>query len=271
MSTMINEQQGIDWAAPMWSLVANCIVIVLLATFDKFFSSSKARWFSVHAFANLMVVLAGARATWTTLTDPINAMDGEKYSDVSVFGAGTPWPTIITNSVHIYHMLAFKLTSGDYFHHLLFIPTVGLIGQYYRSGAIRGFLGFMLSGLPGGIDYFNLVLVKHGVMDLYTQKRYCAAINIWIRGPFLVVAAFIMFQASMYGNSPMPWPVCALVGGLAAFNAQYYTKQSVANFAITHSLGHVQERVSVTTGMTVPDWDTLVRSKAIKDPMNTMS
>jgi len=262
---------GIDWAAPMWSLVANGIVIMLLGIFDKCFSSKQARWFSVHAFANLLVVLTGLRATWTTLLDPAEAMNADKYMDSSVFGNATPWPTIITNSVHIYHMLAFNLTSGDYFHHLLFIPTVGLLGQYYRCGAIRGFLGFMLSGFPGGMDYFNLVLVKHGILDLYNQKRYCAAINIWIRGPFLVVAAFIMYQATIYGKNSMPWPVTALVGGLAAFNAQYYTKQSVANFAITHSLGHVEERVSVSTGMAVPDWNTLVRSKVMKEPQDTMS
>ena len=46
-----------------------------------------------------------------------------------------------------------------------------------------------------------------GILDLYNQKRYCAAINIWIRGPFLVVAAFIMYQATIYGKNSMPWPV----------------------------------------------------------------
>lgn len=268
---MAQQQEGIDWAAPQWSVVANVIVIALLFAFDKLFSSSQARWFSVHAFANFLVVITGFNAVIATLTDPIYALNADKYADSSVFGTGTPWPTIITNSVHIYHMLAFDLTSGDYFHHLLFIPTVGALGQYYRCGAIRGFLGFMLSGFPGGLDYFNLVLVKHGVMDLYNQKRYCAAINIWIRGPFLVIAAFVMYQALIYGHNSMPWPALLLVGGLAAFNAQYYTKQSVANFAIEHSLGHVKERVSVTTGMSVPDWKTLVRSKTIKEPQNTMS
>ena len=34
---------GIDWAAPMWSLVANGIVIMLLGIFDKCFSSKQVR------------------------------------------------------------------------------------------------------------------------------------------------------------------------------------------------------------------------------------
>lgn len=133
-------------------------------------------------------------------------------------------------------MLAFPLTRADYFHHLLFIPSLGFIGQYYRLGAFRGFLAFIISGLPGGIDYFNLVLVKHGLLDLLTQKRYCAAINIWIRGPNLVVAVFIIWLSYRYKHDALevPVPAAFLVGILAAFNGQYYTKQSVSNHAIAH-------------------------------------
>jgi hypothetical protein len=80
-----------------------------------------------------------------------------------------------------------------------------------------------------------------------------------------------MYQSLLYGNCTMPLPCCVLVGGLAAFNGQYYTKQSVANFAISHSLGYVQERISLTTGMAVPDWKKVVSSKQVKEPQNTMS
>jgi hypothetical protein len=107
----------------MWSLVGNVATIFALALFDKLFSSTRARWFSVHAFANLLVVITGFRAAIATLSDPIHALDANVYNDSSIFGTGTPWPTIITNSVHAYHMIAFKLTAADYFHHLLFIPT----------------------------------------------------------------------------------------------------------------------------------------------------
>jgi len=261
----------VDWAAPQWSLLANCIVLVILAAFDKFFSSNRARWFSVHAFANLLVVLTGIRPTIATLLDPLDAMDDRVYNDSSIFGTASPWPTIITNSVHVYHMLAFKLTGSDYFHHLMFIPTVGFMGQYYRPGAVRGFLGMMLSGLPGGLDYLNLVLVRHGRLDGLTQKRYCAAINIWLRGPSLVISFFIMYQACLYGRCTMPYFVAATVAILAGFNGQYYTKQAVANFAISHSLGHVHERISVTTGMAVPDWKKIVGSKVVKEPQSTIS
>lgn len=279
-----------DWASPWWSPVANVIVIVALALFDRLFSSSRCRWFSVHAFANFLVCLSALRATLATLADPLHAMDSSAHDDSGFFGSGSPWPLIIINSVHLYHMLAFKLTNADYFHHLLFIPTMGAFGQLYRLGAFRGFLAFWISGLPGGLDYLNLCLVKHGRLNLHTQKRYCAAINVWLRGPSLIVSGFIIYLTYCYlptseesgsdGAASMssaaaaslpPLPVALMVGGLTMFNGQYYTKQSVANFAITHCLGHVQERVSVSTGMAVPDWKNVMSSPRMKAPQNTMS
>jgi hypothetical protein len=230
----------------------------------------------VHAFANLLVVISALRATVATLLDPIHAFDNSIYEDTGFFGTGTPWPNIIVNSVHIYHMLAFKLTRADYFHHLLFVPTMGFIGQYYRMGSFRAFLSFWISGLPGGLDYFNLVMVKHGKLDMLTQKRYCAAINIWMRAPCLVLAGFIIYlnyrYAEEYQAATLPPLLCSfLSGGLAVFNGMYYTKQAVANHAISHSLGRVQERISLTTGMAVPDWKKLVSSPRVKAPQNTMS
>jgi len=51
-----------------------------------------ARWFFAHALANLLICITGARAVWTTFTDPYNAVDSREYSDTSLFGAASSWP-----------------------------------------------------------------------------------------------------------------------------------------------------------------------------------
>jgi hypothetical protein len=173
-------------------------------------------------------------------------------------------------------MVAFKCSQADLFHHIVFAGTMGSAGQFYRLGAFRGFLVFWLSGVPGGIDYFNLVLVKLKRLDILTQKRYCANINIWMRGPFLVISAFIIYLNYCYhgrdeGNGYPPMIVAALIGFLCVFNGQYYTKQSVANHAIAHVLGHVKTRISVITGLQTTDWKSLVSSPKTKEPQSSMS
>ena len=222
----------------------------------------------MHAFANLLVVLASLTSLFTVLKDPLNSGDSRQYSDTSLFGNASPWPIYIINAVHVYHMVAFhgQLTSADYFHHLLFIPSVGFVGQYFEWGALRNFFCFFISGFPGGTDYLLLTLVRHGMLQSMVQKRVAASINIWLRGPGITYACAIMWMSWLYSKTTVPAFALFLTSGLSWFNAQYYTKQSVANFAICHTFGHVEERISMTTGMPVPEW-----GKEAKKPQNTMS
>lgn len=250
-----------------YGVPCNLLVLVFIFVFDALLAPRKARWFSLHAFANVGVVLTSLVSVWTVFIDPVHAMDSRVYNDRSVFGNASPWPIFIVNAIHVYHMLAFKnLTASDYFHHLMFIPTVGFFGQYYEWGAVRNFLCFFISGLPGGIDYFLLTLVKLGRLEVMTQKRFCAAINSWLRGPGITYEVGLMYIAWNTGNTTVPPAVICMVALLSWFNAQYYTKQSVANHAIAHVLGHVKERVSKVTGTNVPEW-----GKEAKKPQNLMS
>ena len=60
---------------------------------------------------------------------------------------------------------------------------IGAPGHCYEWGPLRNFLAFFISGFPGGLDYFFLVLCKHKLMTKLTQKRYCNNINVWCRMP----------------------------------------------------------------------------------------
>ena len=249
------------------SIGGNLVVLAVIFAFDKLCAPRKARWFAIHAFANLCVVLTSLVSIGVVATDPVFAMDSRKYHDNSMFGNASPWPILIVNAVHVYHMLAFSnLTSSDYFHHLMFIPTVGFFGQYYEWGSVRNFLCLFISGLPGGVDYLMLVFVKIGRIETITQKRVCAALNTWVRAPGITYEVGLMYIAFITGNTTVPWPVNLMVAGLSWFNAQYYNKQSVANYAITHVIGHVEERISLLTGTGVPKW-----GKEAKSPQNYMS
>ena len=249
------------------SIGGNLVALAVIYCFDKLFAPAEARWFSIHAFANAFVVLTSITSVLTVITDPVHAMDSRVYNDRSMFGNASPWPILVVNAVHVYHMLAFdNLTSSDYFHHLMFIPTVGFFGQYYQWGAIRNFLCLFISGLPGGVDYFMLVLVKMGKVDVMIQKRVCADLNTWLRGPGITYEVGLMYIAFMTGNTTVPWPVVLMIATLSWFNAQYYCKQSVANFAITHVIGHVEEKISSVTGTAIPRW-----GKEAKKPQNLVS
>lgn len=194
---------------------------------------SVCRWFLVHFAANLAVCLTAWRALWTTMSDPLNSMNVDVYNDSSLFGCTSPWPLAIINSVHVYHMVGgFSLTSADYFHHLLFIPALGLPGQFLKWGPVMPAGAFFISGLPGGTSYLLLGLSKLGLVSAMTEKRCSANLNTWVRTPGILFTCFCIYQATLYGKHTVPtWALC-VHASLPVYNALYYNKQAVANYTV---------------------------------------
>ena len=142
-----NETQSALAAPAPWyaeHLARNFLGLALLAAVDhlvlkpwvaarctKAKDVSSTRWFFLHALANLFVCATALTSIYVVLTDPVHALDGRpgRHTDRSLFGDASVWPLTIINSVHVYHMVGgFGLSSADYFHHLLFIPTLGFPG-----------------------------------------------------------------------------------------------------------------------------------------------
>eukprot|EP00756_Hemistasia_phaeocysticola_P009295 Hpha_TRINITY_DN14862_c0_g2::TRINITY_DN14862_c0_g2_i1::g.170408::m.170408 len=247
--------------------VNNVIVLVVLGVFDVIFArKSRGRWFFVHSFANLLVCITAMRSMFGVLSDPINAVNVKVFHDTSLFGDASVWPLTIVNSVHLYHMVAFRdLSAADYFHHLLFIPTIGLTGQMCAWGALGNWQAFFISGLPGGVDYFMLYLQKEAKLEKMQEKRYNANLNIWCRMPGILVATILAYAGLLDGryHGPMWALIMQLV--LPPYNALYYAKQAVANYSVHYMLHHlnmddvikkrIRERTSLSTGEQILQWD----------------
>ena len=100
--------------------------------------------------------------------------------------------------MYSYHCLAFRLSTADIIHHLVFVTICcGLAIPYKHHGGVANNVGcFVLSGLPGGLDYAMLVLVKHGKMSKFTEKKWNARLQGWLRGPPMAVCVFLVcFQS----------------------------------------------------------------------------
>ena len=174
---------------------------------------------------------AGLNCLYTSFSDPYNAANAVKYPDDSAFGESSAWPLTIVNAAHVYHMLGgFSLSSADYFHHFLFIPLLGFPGQVLKWGPVQPAGAFFISGLPGGLTYLMLGLVKLGWFTSIKEKRVTANLNSWVRVPGILITAFLCYQSCIYGNHSLPsswWMLPSML--LGPFNALYYNKQAVAN------------------------------------------
>jgi hypothetical protein len=192
----------------------------------------KSRWFALHTIANLLVCITGVNAVITCIIDPVEATNMEKYPDQSIFGKSTDFPLVMIIMVHFYHMAMFSdLSSADYFHHLMFIPTMGIPGIFYDWGPCQTFLCVFISGLPGGVEYLFLTLSKMGwVNDRSFLKKLAALQNTWCRWPGILIACYNIYIGWLYGILQAHWIAALLIGGLSSFNATFYGFQSISAF-----------------------------------------
>jgi len=150
-----------------------------------------------------------------------------------LFHPSSDWPVLMIIAVHTYHCVAFKLSQQDIFHHFLFVPTLGVGGGLLTNwGPIRNVLSFFISGLPGGIDYMMLVLLKNGKTDKLTCKRLSSKLNVWLRGPGCgVLLPATLYAAYTEGHLPEDMQIRSFFLGLfAMYNGLYYMEMSVKNY-----------------------------------------
>lgn len=208
-----------------WDLAANGHIFLLTMIFlgvadivlcAKIRVAKKARWYFLHAIGNLLVMVVSTAAVYTSITRPL-----ETVSDKALvrFDASTT----VACTLHLYHVLFFKCSFSDWFHHLSFVGA-GSIGQGLWGGYIGKLAAvyhFFVTGLPGMIDYFMLAGVEQGWVS--KGQRIVVAVwqNTWLRAPGLVYAFTLIFvkvdNRSIWG--------CICMAFLAIFNGQYYMQQ----------------------------------------------
>ena len=179
------------------------------------------RFFTLHVFANLVISLSSAPDMLRALSSPFH----------EPIGRCNVLPVYMIPALFIYHLTVFRCVSFDeWIHHLLFGGGIGGVGLACAPGPLMNAMAFFICGLPGGIDYIMLILVKKGHLTSATEKVWNARINVWLRSPGLMITgyAIVLVDQSVNVYVASPWLI-AMVVGLAALNGQYYMQRVVAN------------------------------------------
>lgn len=190
----------------------------------------KVRWFTVHALANWSNAILTFPAVLSLLRDPLNALlvdAGDELLSVS-----SKWPMSITMALHLYHIACFRLTVDDWFHHTLFLPTIGLTGVVYHWGCFGNWLCFFMCGFPGAVDYTLLALHKSELCLNWNQKRTSANMNVWCRMPGVTTSIGVAYVLWCSGRYACPAWAFWMQMALLSFNVLYYTKSSVISYVL---------------------------------------
>ena len=182
-------------------------------------------YYLVHSLHNAVVVYWTLPDIIATFTDFQNLHAYKVNLDAAALVA----------ALHLYHIIMYwsKLRFDDWLHHGLMIGVALPLGCLLPCGTLMGFNLFFTTGLPGGIDYFLLFLVRNNLLHRMTEKKVNKFLNLWIRSPGCLAhaTAATIFVLSNHGPSWM-MALGLLPGLLTYWNGQYFMEQVVTDYAI---------------------------------------
>lgn len=161
-------------------------LMILLNWFPN--PKSNNRYMSIHVIVNAYVVYLTFWDVVETMRDPVEA--AIKPTNTSSI--------IVILALHLYHIAFFRpLPFVDWLHHFVMIIVMSPVAYALMPGLLLGHGAFYASGLPGGIDYLMLVMVKKGWMQSMTEKKYNCFIQLWIRAPGCIIHSVLTYVSQV--------------------------------------------------------------------------
>ena len=198
------------------------------------------RYFILHTILNSFIVYLTTGSLIEVMGDPINSMERSISRQ----------PLGIVIGLHIYHLIGFSnLTLIDWLHHVISVFILGGIGLIYQYGPLTNFNLFFSCGLPGGIDYLLLALVKSGKITALCEKNINRYLNIWIRAPGLILYSFMAYQIKLYKDSEMNWGIIILAILITSGNGLYFADRVVGNTAETNLRASLEKKLEIAAKM----------------------
>jgi hypothetical protein len=203
-------------------VLLSCDILSRGITYNIYYKKEYIRWFFVHAIVNLLITVHTTHSLFATLSNPLESLNPFLHK------GETEFPMCLALWLHFYHIVCYKLSKEDIFHHALFCSLLTLPGYYYEWGVLGNFGLFFICGLPGGLIYLLLFLQKIGFLVYIREPVFSAYINTFVRAPGILIANFIILISLLRGSvyhSPLWAMLIQLIFG--PFNAIYYANQSI--------------------------------------------
>lgn len=195
--------------------------IVIFHVFCKYLCklNQLSSWYIIHAVVNFYITILCCEQIKYLLNDPIK----ELLNPVGYYDT-----TIIVAILHIYHLLFFKCTKTDIFHHLFFVTIGSFVVFVFNNGRFVALSHFFICGLPGGIDYIILFLYEFNYVEKITRLNIATYINVWIRAPGLCMVATFAIIKFIYSKQDLFCIIELLLQIIITYgNGQFYMKEVV--------------------------------------------
>ena len=184
------------------------------------------RYYFNHFIANMIIVK-------NTLPYLINCYTHNMIEDIMEIEISKS----IVYSIHIYHIIWYfnKLRFDDWLHHIIMVcialPLTNLIDKL----SLTGHCLFFINGLPGGIDYLLLFLIRNNILNKIVEKKINRILNLWIRCPgciatsTLIIYNIVQYYHTMTYNM---YYASLLIMVIVYWNGIYFMDKVVTDYAL---------------------------------------
>eukprot|EP01064_Diplonema_japonicum_P015959 TRINITY_DN24001_c0_g1_i1.p1 TRINITY_DN24001_c0_g1~~TRINITY_DN24001_c0_g1_i1.p1 ORF type:complete len:307 (+),score=98.24 TRINITY_DN24001_c0_g1_i1:50-970(+) len=215
-------------------------------------------YYIAHIIINFSICVLTFPDLVYILTDTVDALKVTKVNT---------WALELCNALHLYHVAVFTdLRFVDYLHHIVMVFFCMPLFYVAEYGPLANYNMFFVSGLPGGLDYIMLCLVREKKMKKLEEKKWNTSINIWLRGPFLLGSVFfshvqVSLLRDVLSTSQI---ICRYICQAIQFwNAMYFTESVVGDYyrlslqrgkiALYHDLSEDEEEEDKNGGVAVTE------------------
>ena len=205
-------------------------ILLILYVFNTFLIKKliieKAQYFVLHFFFNMWICYITYQEAIYCFFNPYKLFNIE-YSESALL------TTTGIASFHIYHVIDnYKhLSREDWIHHIGSSFIIPIIGHMNPFGRMISLSNFVMCGLPGGIDYLLLSLVKYCYIDKITEKRINRWLNLLLRMPGQMLSYYILIINYYHGM--VEWySLMFLAMFLHTLNSIYYCNKVVGNYHV---------------------------------------
>ena len=187
----------------------------------------KARYFALHFLFNIWIIKCVYPGAIFIFNNPLM----NYINDVNFIKSGQ----LSTGGIiifHFYHtcMNYSNLVLEDWVHHVVSCFIVGYIGISCPIGIVLNWVNLIMCGIPGGIDYLLLVLMKYEIIFKQTEKRINRLLNLLIR-----MQGYIWYLNiwKIYSFGMSKFVLITLGVFLQLLNSIYYCDKVVGNYYTT--------------------------------------
>lgn len=185
------------------SVISTFSFVCIDAGYDQ-----KTLWFTIHSIVNLLVFYISLPDLIELFLSPL------ENAPISL------QTQIIVMALHLSHILVYKLNRLDWIHHVVMMSVVLCTFIMPETIKLCNAVCVFMNGLPGGIDYGLMSLVRSGKLDHITEKKVNSFLNVYIRSPGIICCIFIGWLKYLDGQIGQ---LTFYLAGLAVYwNAQYF-------------------------------------------------